>query len=58
MFYKCLTIILCLNINGTHVTANNSTNNYVFFFVSDLKIVEQLSILDHNAYFASLLSWR
>ena len=30
----------CLNIYGTHVTANNSTNNnVVFFFVSDLKIV-------------------
>ena len=29
----------CLNIHGTHVTANNSTTNYVvFFFVSDLKI--------------------
>ena len=29
----------CLNIHGTHVTANNSTNDNVFFFVSDLKIV-------------------
>ena len=30
----------CLNIQGTHVTANNSTNNNVAsFFVSDLKIV-------------------
>ena len=29
-----------LNIHGTHVTANNSTNNnVVFFFISDLKIV-------------------
>ena len=28
----------CLNIHGTHVTANNSTNN-MFFSVSDLKIV-------------------
>ena len=29
-----------LYINGTHVTANTSTNNnFVFFFVSDLKIV-------------------
>ena len=29
-----------LNIHGTHVTANNSTNNnVVFFFLSDLKIV-------------------
>ena len=28
--------IRCLNIYGTHVTANNSTNNrFVFFFVSD-----------------------
>ena len=26
----------CLNIQGTHVTANNSTtNNIAFFFVSD-----------------------
>ena len=34
------TNIGCLNIDGTHVTANNSTNNNaVFFFVSDLKIV-------------------
>ena len=30
----------CLNIHGTHVTANNSTNNILlFFFISDLKIV-------------------
>ena len=30
----------CLNIQGTHVTANNSTNyNVMFFIVSDLKIV-------------------
>ena len=30
----------CLNIHGTHVTDNNSTNNNgVFFFESDLKIV-------------------
>ena len=30
----------CLNIHGTHVIANNSTNNdVVFFFVSDLEIV-------------------
>ena len=30
----------CLNIDGTHVIANNSTNNDVvfLFFVSDLKI--------------------
>ena len=29
----------CLNIDRTHVTANNSTNTNVgFFFVSDLKI--------------------
>ena len=42
----------CLNIHGTHGTANNSTtNNIEFFFVSDLKIVyyNKLSILDHNA---------
>ena len=41
----------CLNIHGTHVTTPNSTtNNVVFFFVSDLKIVnyKQLLILDHN----------
>ena len=30
----------CLKTHGTHVTANNSTNNNVeFIFVSDLKIV-------------------
>ena len=30
----------CLNIHGTHLTANNpTTNNIVFFLVSDLKIV-------------------
>ena len=30
----------CLNIHGTHVNANNLTNNNVFFFfVSDLNIV-------------------
>ena len=30
----------CLNIHGTHVTVNNSTNDYgMFFFVSDLKII-------------------
>ena len=30
----------CLNIYGTHVTANNTTtDNVVSFFVSDLKIV-------------------
>ena len=29
-----------LNVHGTHVTANYSTNkNGVFFFISDLKIV-------------------
>ena len=34
---KC---IGCLNIHGTHVTANNSTDdNATFFFASDLKIV-------------------
>ena len=32
--------IECLNIHGTHVTANTSTNNNaVFFSVSDLKRV-------------------
>ena len=29
----------CLNINRTHVTAYNSTNNNVVFFLSDWKIV-------------------
>ena len=30
----------CLNLHGTHVTANDSTNNnVVFFIVSDLKII-------------------
>ena len=30
----------CLNINVTHVTANNSsTNDNIFFFLSDMKIV-------------------
>ena len=29
---QMLGIIGCLNIDGTHVTANNSTNNNVFFF--------------------------
>ena len=57
----------CLNIHGTHVNANNSTNNnVVFFFVSYLKksILYQLLILDQTAvnkrekYFASLLIWR
>ena len=32
-------LIGCLNIYGIHVTANRLTNNVVFFFVSDLKIV-------------------
>ena len=30
--------VLHFNIQGIHVIANNSTNNNVFFFVSDLKI--------------------
>ena len=35
-----LSYIGCVNIHGSHVTANNSNNyNVVFFFVSDLKIV-------------------
>ena len=29
----------CLNMHGTHLTANNSNNNNAFFFVSDFKIV-------------------
>ena len=32
-------VYVCLNIYGTHVTDDNSTNNNAFFFVSDLKIV-------------------
>ena len=28
----------CLNINGTHVTINNSTNNNISFFSNCLKI--------------------
>ena len=31
-FCKCTYIYICLNIHGTHVTANNSTNNNVVFF--------------------------
>ena len=32
--------IVCLNIHGTHVTTNYSTNNnVVYVFVSDLEIV-------------------
>ena len=42
-YIKCLNVhgyIGCLNIQGIHVTANNSTtNNVVFFIISDLKIV-------------------
>ena len=38
-----------LNIHGTHVTANNSTNNNVMFcFISDWKIV-CYNNFDHNA---------
>ena len=29
----------CLNIHGTHVTANKSTNDNEFFVVSNFKIV-------------------
>ena len=36
--YQLWINIGCLNIHGTHVTANNSTDNNVVFF-SDLKIV-------------------
>ena len=42
IFTSDVTIYLyigCLNIHGTYVTANNSTNNDVFFSDSDLKIV-------------------
>ena len=40
-FYKeCFNIMGCLNIHGTHMTTNKSTNNnVVLFLVSDLKIV-------------------
>ena len=57
----------CLNINRTQVTANNfTTNNNVFFFVSDLKIVydnnyESLITMPwtrEEKYFTSLLIWR
>ena len=38
--YMCVCVYIgCLNIHGTYETANHSTNNNVFFFVSDLKIV-------------------
>ena len=37
----------CLNIHRTHVTANNSTsNNVVFFFVTDLKIVYTITTIN------------
>ena len=32
-------IFIYLSIDGTHVTANNSTNNKMFIFVSDLKMI-------------------
>ena len=36
----------CLNIEGTHVTANNSTNNnFVFYFVSDSSIVKLATLV-------------
>ena len=39
-FFSKVHDVECLNIYGTHVTVNDSTNNNVeFFFVSDLKIV-------------------
>ena len=40
-----------LNIHGSHVTANNSTNNNVVFFFCfrfENSILKQLLILDHN----------
>ena len=41
----------CLSVNGTHVTANNSTNNNVFlFFVSDLKIVYYNNFVQSTAF--------
>ena len=37
----------CLNIHGTHVTADNSThNNVVFFLFSDLKIVYTITTIN------------
>ena len=44
--------IECLNINGTYVTANNSTINNVMLFFNfryENSILLQLLILDHNA---------
>ena len=68
-FFRSLETVLwtlteCLNIHGTHVTANISTNNnFMFFFVSDLKIVYNNNYLSsitmpwtrEEKYFASLL---
>ena len=40
LWITCKLLTECLNIQGTYVTANNSTNNsVVFFFASNLKIV-------------------
>ena len=56
----------CLDIHGTHVTENNSTNNkVVFFFVSDLKIYAIKTInlrskslrQERKFFFASQLIW-
>ena len=45
--------IWCLNIHGTNVSANNSTNNNVVFFFSDLKIVY------YNSYQSSItMPWK
>ena len=48
-FWLCV-YIGCINILSTHVITNNSTNNNVFFFVSNFKIVyyKNLLILDLN----------
>ena len=48
----------CLSIHGTRVTSNNFTNNNVFFFVSDLKILFYNPRKREEYYFASLLTWR
>ena len=50
IFVKKFTGIGCLNVHGTQVTGNNTTNDNIvfFFFVSDLRIVEQLLIFDHK----------
>ena len=53
----------CFNIYRTHVTANNSTNNNVFVFVSDLNSITTINsrsqcLTRKEKYFALLLIWR